>query len=451
MNNHTSSKSSYLWLIGLLMISAFICMGFMAFLVLTTGFFLGQSTTITMNRPSQKIIPTAEPYNQITFIGNDGNVWVTTVDGSQQRQLTTDGQNYRQPTWSPDNSHLAFIGDDEASGETQLFIAPVENGPATVVYSETQSSPFYLYWSPNSQSITFLTQDSPTMSMRQLWLDKPTSHQIVAQGSPFYWVWSPYGDRLLMHVGGDSKKAHVSFVYPTDPNEPFDLDIKPGRFQPPDWSADGNYIYYAIADGQRKGILYQAEADAPENRTKVTRFKGPAFFVLSPDGQHIFYTQMLRRNTPPFGTAYLVGVDGKNEGKITDHPVASGYWSPDGKKLALLTLGRVTDEEPQAKAAGLASPLPEETVHRWWIYHVETETLEVLRSFEPTSHFNDTVQYFDQYHHSLTFWSPDSRYFLVIDKDSDDNNNGQIWLVDTTFVEEPKQIAEGTMANWSWR
>ena len=62
-----------------------------------------------------------------------------------------------------------------------------------------------------------------------------------------------------------------------------------------------------------------------------------------------------------------------------------------------------------------------------------------------------TVPYFDQYHLSLTFWSPDSRYFVVTSQRSPDDNDADVFVLDTTFVDGQRQIGMGRMAVWSWR
>jgi Tol biopolymer transport system component len=136
--------------------------------------------------------------------------------------------------------------------------------------------------------------------------------------------------------------------------------------------------------------------------------------------------------------------------RLTDDPVGSMYWSPDGTKLALLTISRQQDGGSTASNGILASPLPQEVVFRWMIYHVETDELEPLVSFDPTVDFLQLIPFFDQYHLSLTFWSPDSRY-LVISKENAGETTGTIWVVDTTGEEEPRQVAEGTLAIWSWQ
>jgi hypothetical protein len=54
------------------------------------------------------------------------------------------------------------------------------------------------------------------------------------------------------------------------------------------------------------------------------------------------------------------------------------------------------------------------------------------------------------YHLSLTFWSPDSRYFVVT-KRSNEGLDGTVWVIDTTGQEEPRQIGKGYLAVWSWQ
>jgi hypothetical protein len=124
------------------------------------------------------------------------------------------------------------------------------------------------------------------------------------------------------------------------------------------------------------------------------------------------------------------------------------YWSPDGRKLALLTAAQ-DDEGPTARVRGLAARQVADLRMRWWVYDIETEALEPLVSFIPTLDFVQTVPFFDQYHLSLTFWSPDSRY-LVVSRRNADSEDGGIWIVDSTVQEAPRQVGDGTFAVWSW-
>jgi Tol biopolymer transport system component len=388
-------------------------------------------------------------YNQITFVGNDNNLWLVSPDGTNLRQVTDDGKGYIFPTWAPDGRYLAFIGTGEENAV--LYVSPASKTAPTALFSDSNSIPFYLYWSPNSKTVTFLTQEKSSLAMRQVEVNTSGQQRLLGKGSPFYWTWSPKGDKLLMHVGGSrasSDKAHISILESQKEAVRIELDLAPGRFQAPVWSSDGDYFFYVATNEEGAEAIYRTNADTLEQEV-VTNLSGFSYITLAPDGERLAYLQIDRRDWAPLGTAYIVDADGRNRQQLMDKPVGSMYWSPDGKKLALLSLG-TSQEEPSAKADGLAAPLPQKVFLRWWIYHIETEELELLITFSPTIDFFQTMPYFDQYHLSLTFWSPDSRYFVVT-KAEPGNEDGTIWVVDMTGQEEPLQIGEGRIAVWSWR
>lgn len=388
--------------------------------------------------------------NHIAFVGNDDNLWLVAPDGENLRSLTSDGRGYNFPTWAPDGRRLAFVGQSETD-RPALFISPVSGSGPIEVFNEQGSSPFYLYWAPNSNSITFLTQESTGLAMRQIDTRSPEEDKTLAEGAPFYWVWSPQSDKMLLHVGGSrsaSEQAHISILENQGDAKRVELDLAPGQFQAPVWSADGSFFYYIATNKDGKDFIYKANAKTLE-QTLITNLGGSANIVLSPDDRHLAYTQLERGLRPPFGKAYIVDTNGHKHKLITEDPVASMYWSPNGKKLALLSISRANDG-PTAKVGVLASPLRQELLLRWWVYDVEADTLEPLISFSPTPPFLQTVPFYDQYHLSLTFWSPDSRYFVITKAGSNDKG-GTVWVVDTTGEEDPRQVGDGTLAVWSWQ
>lgn len=407
----------------------------------------------TVERTSQTIplVSQESLSNQIAFVGNDFNLWLVSPDGGNLRRLTLDGNGYRFPTWSPDGQQLAFIGRTD-SNSSVLYVSPTDHADPRIVYSEPASPPFYLYWSPDSRYLTFLTQEETDIAMRIVGTATPVAPRILERGAPFYWAWSPRSDRLLMHVGGSratSGQAHISLLGSQLNAQREPLDESPGRFQAPLWSADGSHVFYIAENNAGGESIYRAEANtlAPQEIIELNNF---AQMVLSPDDRHLAFLQYEDGTQPPFGRAYLVDVAGQQSRRLTNALVASMYWSPDGKKLALLTLNR-PNEGPTARAAGLAAPLPQEFSLRWWVYTLETDELTPLVSFEPTLNFLQTVPYFDQYHLSLRFWSPDSRYLVVTKKLAQGSSAGSVWVVDTTGQEEPRKVGDGSLAVWSWQ
>jgi Tol biopolymer transport system component len=403
-------------------------------------------------RVSPPRVAEGEPLlNRIAFVDNAGDLWLATPDGMDlQRRLAGIG-GVRFPTWSPDGRRLAFVALND-TGNTALYVAEGERGETAVLFDDPVSAPFYIYWSPDSRSVTFLTQEPNDLSMRVVDATDPSSSRIMAQGSPFYWVWSPTANQLFMHVGGAaafSENAHLSFLENAQDAQRVELNLDPGRFQAPAWSTNGDYVSYIAADKDGNEAIYKSDV-VTDQQMLVTPLDGPAYMVMSPGDQYIAYLQVEQdEQFPAVGSAYVVDTQGENKRRVVKDSVASMYWSPDGKKLALLTFA-LEDENPVARVPGLAAPLTQLARFRWWVYDVETEALELLTTFIPTVAFLQTVPFFDQYHLSLTFWSPDSRY-LVITKRETGSAEGTVWILDTTGLDEPRQIGEGTFAVWSWR
>jgi Tol biopolymer transport system component len=442
-------KKSRRWL---KLIAGLVTLGLLAAVCLLaglTGLWLWFQPDVTQVKEVMTRLTEPPVFNQIAFVGNDDNIWLTAPDGSGLRQLTSDEGAYRFPTWSPDGRKLAFIGLNDTTRQA-LFVSPTARSVPTVLYDRLDSAPFYLYWSPDSRTITFLTQETDGLAMRQIEADVIDSDHVLGYGQPFYWAWSPSSKKLLMHVGGAralSEEAHLSLLEDFKGGQRIQLDLSPGKFQAPFWSKDGRYFYYIAADDRRQEAIYKTQADTLE-QTLIAKLKGFTYLTLSPDDKYIAFVQVEGRSHPPFGAAYLVDTAGQKQHPLVDNLVGSLYWSPDGRKLAMLTISRREDGST-AKAGGLAAPLPQEIFLRWLIYDVEKETVEPLISFAPTNEFLQTIPYFDQYHLSLTFWSPDSRYFVITREESD--KGGTVWVVDTTGQEEPRQVGEGTLAVWSWR
>lgn len=436
-------------IIGLLVLGLFTIIFLAGAVYLAFGYIRSSIESASIAIP---ILADAPIKNQIAFVGNDNNLWLVKPDGDQLRQITEDGRGYRFPTWAPDGRRLAFIGPG-TTNRSALYISPTNSSDPVMVYQQPDSSPFYLYWAPDSQSLTFLTQERSGLSMRQVDTTAPDENRVLGKGAPFYWVWSPQSDKLLMHVGGAqtlSNDAHISILENQKDARRVQLDLAPGTFQAPVWSSDGGYFFYIATDNQGGESIYKTDAKTLE-QTIVTNLKGYAHMVLlSPNGQHLAYLQLERGIPAPFGKAYITDTDGNNRHLLTDNLIASMYWSPDGKKLALLSIRGTGDGSTAQKVQGLAAPLAQELQLRWWIYDVETEEIEPLISFLPTQAFVQTIPYFDQYQLSLTFWSPDSRYFVVT-KGKSHERGGSVWVVDTTGQEGPLKVGDGTLAVWSWQ
>jgi len=106
--------------------------------------------------------------------------------------------------------------------------------------------------------------------------------------------------------------------------------------------------------------------------------------------------------------------------------LAAFYWSPDGSRIAYVTL----DD-------GIA----------WHILVPATGETRLLTRFIPTPDYLTHLQFFDQFAPSHLVWSADSTK-LVFAGVLDRTESPQVWLVDTTGNEAPRPVAEGRLAFW---
>jgi hypothetical protein len=72
-----------------------------------------------------------------------------------------------------------------------------------------------------------------------------------------------------------------------------------------------------------------------------------------------------------------------------------------------------------------------------------------LFTYRPTQQFLSVLPYFDQYHQSATIWSPDNNN-LVLSFLSSSGSPG-IAIVAASGKLEPRILAQGYLAFWSWQ
>jgi dipeptidyl aminopeptidase/acylaminoacyl peptidase len=79
-------------------------------------------------------------------------IWLCAIDGSDQRQLTSDGERNSGARWSPDGASFAYVSNTE-DGST-LFIQQLDGGEAREVAFHTTSISA-VSWSPDDSTIAY--------------------------------------------------------------------------------------------------------------------------------------------------------------------------------------------------------------------------------------------------------------------------------------------------------
>ncbi|MBI5301896.1 MAG: PD40 domain-containing protein [Chloroflexi bacterium] len=403
-------------------------------------------------------IATARVVDRIAYVDNDSNIQIVDARGEERTALTQDASSqhiYDYPTWSRDGQSVAFVSVDASQDEPEaiLYTASVVTKNRNTVFKSRSQSPFYLYWSPDSQHIGFLAQDASDLSMMLGRADGKEDARRLETGSPFYWSWSPDSRTLLMHIGGsrrDSHSARLALLRWRDSPTSQTLSHGPGEFLAPQYSPDGTTILYAAANNGQDALHL---ADAQDgNAHAIVEYAGRIAFAWSPDGKKIAWVVTPEdAELPHFGKVVIANADGKNQQSITNEDAIAFFWSPDGQRIAYLTIEQEQNSRGRTPTQHLAAPLAQGNPIRllWRVVDLPTGTPRTLATFTPTRDFISLLPYFDQYARSLTFWSPDSARFVYTHRERP--GAGSVWVADVTGKEQPRRVGDGLVAVWSWK
>jgi len=399
---------------------------------------------------------------RIGFIGIDGNIRSVDQTGARNTPLTEDaGANraartvvaYSQPTWSPDGRSLAFAR-TAITGRRALNSSIWVSGdgePPREVYRSDLLRPIYLYWSPDSEKLTMLSQPTGSAQLELGVIEVADSrYRPLDQGQPYYWSWMPDNSALITHVGGDIRfndAARLSLV-PLDPSGvKSDFNIPPAGFQAPAVSPDGRYIAYVTAAGSGGGsALMLRELQGPDERL-LADVPGFAYLAFAPSGSRIAVMTSARPGPSADGqlTIFDTATDARLE--LPHDDVIAFFWAPNGRRVAYLVPARAADE------AGLEiDPLFAREQGR---FYAELRVVNVRRGnswrvtqFPLSPRFvREQLPFFDQYLRSTSVWSPDSRT-LIYAALTEAGTPG-IFASPANGTLRPRLVAEGDFAHWS--
>ena len=396
----------------------------------------------------------------IAYLGTDGNIYTVDQSGSKPTPVTTDAHSdsdylvYGFPVWSPDSDSLAFAGfsgqQSQAPEKVSLFVAGKDGKNVVEAYS-SENDLIYYYWSPDSGWVSFLA-DTPSRSLAlKIVSSSGGDAETVDVGSPYYWTWSPDSHAVLIHAGGATadSRGRLSILRLDETVTEEGLEITPALFKAPAYSPDGSQMLVAgeTAPGKSALLLTDASGSSPQT---VAEYEGNIAFVWSPNGKLIAYIAGEVGDQGFAGHLTVVDPAGKRKPVVLQAEAASAFfWSPDSKSIAYFTPKVVELPTPEP---GKPSGNRPQSFIAWSLSVMDAQsgnTHAVVPLFIPTERFLQVLPYFDQYHQSLTIWSPDSKN-LVVSAYNGGADPG-IWIVAASGNLEPRFIAPGLVGFWSWK
>ena len=419
--------------------------------------------------------------DRIAYIGPYGDLFTVNPDGSDERRLTgvsrvrsrpsdpagpaspSDtaafyqvqdldfNESYAWPTWSPDGTRLAVSRVQIApnrSLEVSVQVIDAVTGISRIVYENdvpgliADGSPHYLYWSPDGELLSFLATTRQGMTLFAVNPDTSDGAIALERGAPLYFSWSGNGQNLIVHSRDEVKLLRRPLLV----DDPQHLASAVG-FRTPALAADGESWAWSGGDSA-SSVIYVGGSGGPAALQIMDT--GPLVaFMWSPDGR----TLAVADNPDPQGRIYqrlrLVSSDGSGLRTLVEEPLLAFYWSPDSARMAWVGV----DPEEQVfemKVSAVAEAGPS-------VDDQSPDARELFR-FRPSGETFTMFSFFDQYAYSHSPWSPDSTRLVVAGSEGPvaERRNGhsptgaRVYVLDAVGDASPSEIAQGSVAFWSW-
>ena len=394
----------------------------------------------------------------IVYVGMDDNIYTIDHDGENIQDVTGDAGGegnrvYEQPTWSPDSNRVAFIQTrrDNGTQTATLYTAQPDGSDLVETFSSEEQFPFYLYWSPDNQQLSFLTTGGSETGL-VLYMVPPQGGdaQVLGISQPFYWDWSPDSLSIVIHTGGSARfnpEARLAMLGLDGELTETDLQLQPAAFQAPAWSPDGEKLLLAAeSEGEGEGLLLTDKNGEVEN--VLSSVEDSIAFSWSPDGDWVAYVSEAGRGEEEISRKLVyLHPDQAEETQSVDHDLVIAYfWSPDSRKIAYFVPKIGISSGQQEVSLQVQEP---QFRLELLVVDVETGTSNRVIEFTPTEDFLRIMQFFDQYQRSATFWSPDSNSLVISALDLDGEQG--IYVIDVSENSEARRLASGRLAFWSWK
>jgi TolB protein len=329
---------------------------------------------------------------------------------------------FQFPAFSPDGLHIATIGQGPTGTGVYVFRVRSSGGEPTdpqVVYRSLDRPPFYLYWTPDSLQVTFLTTEPDGLALRIVPADGGADATVVRSGAPMYWDFVDPA-RLLVHSGIGPPDGFFGEVG-LNGAPVAGTDRAVGIFRSPAVSGDDRFrAYLAPGDGGIGEVVRESRDGSGTTRIRVF---GPGAVGFSPAGDGVAFVapdQLTSGQLPlPVGPLRVLDAGAAEARTILAGPVVAFFWSPTGETIAVLRLSNPDDTVTEASVPGTAvEAVARETAAgislRLSFVAVGGGSATPDRLVRVSDLFvNQVLPFFDQYALSHRFWAPDGSALVL--------------------------------------
>lgn len=271
------------------------------------------------------------------------HIWISAIDGSNAKQLTTGDKNNSNPKWSPDNKSIAFTSSRD--GKNNVYILPIAGGEAEKI-TETKGGVSEFEWSNDGTKIAVLVADAATDKeeknkkakndwymweaelkqnrLQVYWINQKDASQKYMQKlltndniSVYAFDWNKDGTSIVYSYGKSTKANDNSY------SDIALINIETGVIKniantaagesSPQFSPDGSLISYYSTENPNdwpgaKHVKVYALADGKTLRLKATPNEDGSILGWTADSKNIVWSESNKTLT----SIYTLSVDGKN-------------------------------------------------------------------------------------------------------------------------------------------
>lgn len=343
-----------------------------------------ETTTSTVPPSTTTTVAPTPVDDRLVVLTTDARVVV--LDSALQElssMAPPEGSRYRQPIWF--DSETVLFSEELADGSGALIAADATTG-AIAWRAEMSSSPFYFDQSPDGSATTSLRNNNAEGGLIAELVTRGGDVSPISNRSPFYSAWSPDGSALATHAGQQT----LSVI--EDGATEVILEST-GSYQAPSWTPDGLFTLRSNDQTQTLAIWDDsAFAD-------LARIVGPVQFVASGDRVAIQSTSadeptgiaasVRAQVVPkiPGGRLVVFDASASSFATVAERFAPFFQWDPTGERLLYAAFA----EPPSVDVA--------------WAIWEDGEATEYGPFTPQPEWFGEVVPFFDQYAHSLSYWS----------------------------------------------
>lgn len=239
---------------------------------------------------SPSLSPDGQRMVYIHLVAGREQLFIRSLDGRADRQLTADSVDHEDPAWSPDGAQIAFVSLTTMS--ERIAVMPAEGG-VTELLTPSSERCIHPAWLPDGQHIGYCTDDDLApprkndSDIRIFDLATRARRVLITGGVNTYPVWSPDGRSIAFRrmLGGTNSEV---FVADSDGTNARNLTNSPAFDGWPAWSPDGRRLAFASnRDGDYQIHVMDADGSHVQLVARTTgRATAPKW---SPDGLTLFF------------------------------------------------------------------------------------------------------------------------------------------------------------------